>query len=55
MSTVARLLFAASALLLLSGFVFAFLRLWLFAALLGAVSLGYFVGALNFKKMSDKE
>lgn len=55
MSTTARLLLAASALLLLSGCVFAYLKLWPFAALLGVGSLGCFVGALNFKKSNDGE
>ncbi len=49
-----RLLIAASVLMLHAGGVFAFMKLWPYAALLGAGSLGCLVGAVNFKNQGDK-
>lgn len=49
-----RLLAAAGILLLLAGCIFAFMKLWLYAALLGAGALCCLSGAMNFKKHSDK-
>ena len=44
-----RLLIAASVLMLHAGGVFAFMKLWPYAALLGAGSLGCLMGAAGFK------
>ena len=40
MTTTVRMLLAAAALMLLAGVIFALLRLWIYAALLGAGALG---------------
>ena len=47
--TSVKLLCAAGALMLLAGGLFAFLRLWLYAALLGVGALGCLAGALCSK------
>jgi len=49
-----RSLIAAGALMLCAGGIFAFMRLWLYAALLGVGALGCLVGAINFKKRKDQ-
>ncbi len=49
--TTVRLLAAAGVLMLLAGCIFAFMRLWLYAALLGAGAFGCLVGAMNFKNI----
>lgn len=49
-----RLLIAASVLMLHAGGVFAFMKLWLYAALLGAGSLGCLMGAVNFKNQKEE-
>ncbi len=48
------LLIAASVLMLHAGGVFLFMKLWLYAALLGAGALGCLAGAVNFKGMNEK-
>lgn len=50
-----RLLIVASVLMVHAGGVFAFMKLWLYAALLGAGALGCMVGAINFKNLNDKK
>lgn len=50
-----RLLIVASVLMVHAGGVFAFMKLWLYAALLGAGALGCMVGAINFKNLDDKK
>jgi len=52
--TAVRLLIAASVLMVHAGGIFAFQKLWLYAALLGAGALGCIVGAINFKNIDDK-
>lgn len=52
--TTVKLLFAAGALMLLAGVIFAFMRLWVIAGLMGAASLGCLAGALNFRDHGDK-
>lgn len=52
--TTVKLLFAAGALMLLAGVIFAFMRLWIIAGLMGAAALGCLVGALNFRDHGDK-
>ena len=53
--TAVRLLIAASVLMVHAGGVFAFMKLWLHAALLGAGALGCITGAINFKNLDDKK
>lgn len=53
--TTVRLLFAAGALMLLAGCIFAFLKLWVYAALLCAGAFGCLVAALNFKSANGKK
>ena len=48
-----RLLVAAGVLMLLAGVIFAFLKLWLYAALLAAGAFGCLTGAMNFKNKRD--
>lgn len=48
-NTTARLLLAAAALLLLAGAIFAFMKLWLYVALLGAGALGCAAAALSHR------
>lgn len=55
MNTTVRLLTAAGALILLAGCIFAYMKLWLFAALLGVGAFGCFIGALNFRDTNKKE
>ena len=43
-----RLLVAASVLMVYAGGVFAFMKLWLYAVLLGVAALGCMAGAINF-------
>ena len=50
-----RLLITASVLMVHAGGVFAFLKLWLYAVLLGVGALGCMVGAINFKNLDDKK
>lgn len=52
--TTVKLLFAAGALMLLAGVIFAFMRLCIIAGLMGAASLGCLAGALNFRDHGDK-
>lgn len=52
--TTVKLLFAAGALMLLAGVIFAFMRLWIIAGLMGAAALGCLAGALNFRDHGDK-
>ena len=52
--TTVKLLFAAGALMLLAGVIFAFMRLWVIAGLMGAAALGCLAGALNFRDHGDK-
>ena len=52
--TTVKLLFAAGALMLLAGVIFAFMRLWIIAGLMGAAALGYLAGAMNFRDHGDK-
>ena len=47
--TAVRLLVAAGVLMLLAGGIFALMRQWLYAALLGAGALGCIAGAINRK------
>ena len=49
-----RLLIAASVLMLHAGGVFAFMKLWPYAARLGAGSLGCLMGAAGFKNQKDE-
>ena len=49
-----RLLIAASVLMLHAGGVFAFMKLWPYAALLVAGSLGCLMGAAGFKNQKDE-
>ena len=39
--------------MLLAGCIFAFMKWWLYAALLGAGALGCLAGAVNFQKRND--
>lgn len=48
-NTAVRLLLAAAALLLLAGVIFAFMKLWLYAALPGAGALGCAAAALSHR------
>lgn len=48
-----RLLVAAGVLMLLAGVIFAFFKLWPYAALLAAGAFGFLVGAMNFKNRKD--
>lgn len=50
-----RLLVAAGVLMLLAGVIFAFLKLWLYAALLAVGTFGCLIGAANFKNKGDGE
>ena len=50
-----RLLVAAGGLMLLAGGIFAFLKLWLYAALLAVGAFGCLIGAANFKSKRDGE
>ena len=52
--TTARLLIAAGVLMLLAGCILAFMKLWLYAALLGVGALGCLTGAINFKNRNNK-
>ena len=45
----AGLCFAAAALMLLAGCIFAFMQLWFYAALLGVGALGSLAGAINLE------
>ena len=45
----------AGALMLIAGCILAFMKLWLYAALLGAGAFGCLMGAINFKNWNDKE
>ncbi len=53
--TTVRLLAVAGVLMLLAGRIFAFLRLWICAALLLAGAFGCLAGALGFRKWDGKE
>ena len=53
--TTVRLLAVAGVLMLLAGGIFAFLRLWIYAALLLAGAFGCLAGALGFRKWGRKE
>ncbi len=53
--TTVRLLAVAGVLMLLAGGIFAFLRLWIYAALLLAGAFGCLAGALGFRKWDGKE
>ena len=46
---------AAGVLMLLAGVIFAFLKLWLYAALLAAGAFGCPIGAMNFKNRKDSK
>ena len=48
-----RLLIAAGVLMLLAGIIFAFLKLWLYAALLATGTFGCLIGATNFENKRD--
>ena len=48
-----RLLFAAAILMLLAACLFVFLKMWLYAELLGAGALGCLGGALSLKKQEE--
>ena len=48
------LLITAGVLMLHAGGIFLFMRLRLYAALLGAGTLGCLAGAVNFKNMNEK-
>ena len=48
------LLITAGVLMLHAGGIFLFMRLRLYAALLGAGALGCLAGAVNFKNMNEK-
>lgn len=50
-----RLLVAAEVLMLLAGVIFAFLKLWLYTALLAAGAFGCLIGAMNFKNKRDSK
>ena len=50
-----RLLVAAGVLMLLAGVIFAFLKLWLYAALLAVGAFGCLIGAMNFKDKKDED
>lgn len=50
-----RLLITASVLMVYAGGVFAFMKLWLCAVLLGVGALGCIAGAINFKNLDDKK
>ena len=52
--TTVKLLFAAGALMLLAGVIFAFMSRWIIAGLMGAAALGCLAGALNFRDHGDK-
>lgn len=54
-NTAVGLLVAAGVLMLLACGIFAFMKLWLYTALLGAGALGCLTGAINFKNRKDKE
>ena len=49
MTTTVRMLLAAAVLMLLAGVIFALLRLWIYAALLGAGALGCAAAAMNHR------
>ena len=49
MTTTVRLLLAAAVLMLRAGVIFALLRLWIYAALLGAGARGYAAAAMNHR------
>ena len=49
MTTIVRLLLAAAVLMLLAGVIFALLRLWIYAALLGVGALGCADAAMNHR------
>lgn len=49
--TAVRLLITASVLMVHAGVVFAFMKLWLYAVLLGVGALGCMVGAMNFNSI----
>ena len=53
--TTVRLLAVAGVLMLLAGGIFAFLRLWIYAALLLAGAFGCLAGALGFRKWDGTE
>ncbi len=53
--TIIRLLLAAGVLMLLAGCIFAFLKLWIYSALLCAGAIGCLVAALNFKSADIKK
>ena len=53
--TTVRLLAVAGVLMLLAGGIFAFLRLWIYAALLLAGAFGCLAWALGFRKWDGKE
>ena len=53
--TTVRLLAVAGVLMLLAGGIFAFLRLWIYAALLLAGAFGCLAEALGFRKWDGKE
>ena len=53
--TAVRLLIAASVLMVHAGGIFAFQKLWLCAALLGAGALGCIAGAISFKNLDGKK
>lgn len=50
-----RLLISAGVLMVYAGSVFAFMKLWLYAVLLGVGALGCMVGAINFNSIDDKK
>lgn len=50
----AGLCFAAAALMLLAGCIFAFMQLWFYAALLGVGALGSLAGAINLENQKKK-
>lgn len=53
MNTAVRLLIAAGVLLLLAGCIFAFMKLWFYAVLLGIGAFGCLIGALNFQNRNN--
>ncbi len=53
--TAVRLLLAATALMLLAGVIFGFMKLWIYAALLWAGAFGCAAAALNFKNQDPKK
>ena len=46
---------AAGVLMLLAGVIFAFLKLWLYAALLAVGAFGCLIEAMNFKNRKDSK